>query len=94
MHPWSVQVWFKHDLRVEDNPGLLAAVGARSPIIPFFCLDPQLFAHLSLTPAGPEGNGNEQQVDKICGCLNRYWLSHKGSIYFPLWTIFHCEQLH
>eukprot|EP00879_Flechtneria_rotunda_P029848 GHRR01032308.1.p1 GENE.GHRR01032308.1~~GHRR01032308.1.p1 ORF type:complete len:230 (+),score=46.42 GHRR01032308.1:375-1064(+) len=49
-----VLVWFKHDLRVADNPGLLAATrSGASTIIPFFCLDPGLFCHLALTPAGP-----------------------------------------
>lgn len=50
-----LQVWFKHDLRVEDHPGLLAAARSSRPIIPFFCLDPALHAELALTPQGPVG---------------------------------------
>lgn len=53
-----VQVWFQHDLRISDHPGLLAAIqsGAQH-VVPFFCLDPALYAHLALMPAGPTGEG-------------------------------------
>ncbi|KAF8056019.1 cry [Scenedesmus sp. PABB004] len=51
-----VMVWFKHDLRVGDHPGLLAALrsgGEEALVVPFFCLDPDLYCSLALTPAGP-----------------------------------------
>jgi hypothetical protein len=50
-----VQVWFKHDLRLTDHPGLLAAVAAGAPIIPCFSLCPSLYSPLALTPGGPAG---------------------------------------
>uniref|UniRef100_A0A383VQC0 Photolyase/cryptochrome alpha/beta domain-containing protein n=1 Tax=Tetradesmus obliquus TaxID=3088 RepID=A0A383VQC0_TETOB len=49
-----VMVWFQHDLRVADHPGLLAAINSGAPqLLPFFCLDPQLYAPLCLLPSGP-----------------------------------------
>jgi hypothetical protein len=58
-------VWFKADLRTADHPGLLAAVQRAAAdgvtVIPFFCLDPQLYADLALTPKGPEGEAHHQQ---------------------------------
>lgn len=48
-----MQVWFKHDLRLSDHPGLLAAVSSGAPIIPFFALCPSLYSPLALTPGGP-----------------------------------------
>ncbi|WIA43807.1 hypothetical protein OEZ86_010225, partial [Tetradesmus obliquus] len=49
-----LQVWFQHDLRVADHPGLLAAINSGAPqLLPFFCLDPQLYAPLCLLPSGP-----------------------------------------
>ena len=54
-----VLVWFKHDLRASDHPGLLAAVRSAAAsgvnVIPFFCLDPALYADLALSPNGPAG---------------------------------------
>ncbi len=49
------QIWFKHDLRISDHPGLLAAAAAGRPVIPFFCLDPEAYADLALQPSGPRG---------------------------------------
>lgn len=40
-------VWFRRDLRINDNPALCAAV-ARGPVVPLFVLDDRL-----RTPAGP-----------------------------------------
>ena len=40
-------MWFRRDLRLHDNPALLAA-GARGPVVPLFVLDPALWH-----PAGP-----------------------------------------
>lgn len=51
----GVQVWFKHDLRLDDHPGLTAALEAGDPIIPFFCFDPAMYAHLVRLPCGVEG---------------------------------------
>jgi hypothetical protein len=54
-HHKQTQVWFKHDLRVADNPGLLAAAATGAPLLPVFCLSPRLYSQLSLTPGGPAG---------------------------------------
>jgi deoxyribodipyrimidine photo-lyase len=32
-------LWFRHDLRLDDNPALLTAIGRGQPIIPVFVLD-------------------------------------------------------
>ncbi|KIY97498.1 hypothetical protein MNEG_10465 [Monoraphidium neglectum] len=48
-----ILVWFKHDLRVSDHPGLLAAAATGRQVIPFFCLDPEAYADLALQPSGP-----------------------------------------
>lgn len=38
---------------MSDHPGLLAAIKSGSQqIIPFFCLDPELYSPLCLTPGG------------------------------------------
>lgn len=34
-------VWFRHDLRIADNPALAAAAARRAPVIPLFILDDQ-----------------------------------------------------
>jgi deoxyribodipyrimidine photo-lyase len=34
--------WFRRDLRVRDNPSLIAALDSDEPVIPFFCLDERL----------------------------------------------------
>jgi deoxyribodipyrimidine photo-lyase len=36
-------VWFRHDLRLSDNPALTAAIASGQPIIPLFILDDALF---------------------------------------------------
>ncbi len=41
-------LWFRRDLRLSDNPALVAAVGAADDVVGVFCLDEQL-----LGPAGP-----------------------------------------
>lgn len=35
-------MWFRRDLRLIDNPALLAAIEAGDEIVPVFILDPQL----------------------------------------------------
>jgi pimeloyl-ACP methyl ester carboxylesterase len=59
-----VLVWFKHDLRTDDHPGLAAVERALradpqlqgrrvAAVVPVFTLDPSLYSHLALTPDGP-----------------------------------------
>src|SRR4051812_13332315 len=43
----SSVLWFRRDLRLADNPALLAAAD-EGPVLPLFVLDPALW-----TPAGP-----------------------------------------
>ncbi|KAG8057541.1 hypothetical protein GUJ93_ZPchr0002g24229 [Zizania palustris] len=43
-------VWFKHDLRVDDHPGLSAAVAApRRPVVPLYVFDSRILAGYSDT---------------------------------------------
>ena len=49
----SVLVWFKSDLRLDDNPALLAAQES-SACLPVYCLDPDQFR-------------TDQQGMKSCG---------------------------
>jgi hypothetical protein len=51
----DVQVWFKHDLRTDDHPGLLSAAAAAAPVAPCYCFDERLYGHLLRTPLGFEG---------------------------------------
>lgn len=48
MSPTEVPViyWFRRDLRLQDNPALLAAL-QQGPVIPVFVLDPHLLKHTS-----------------------------------------------
>ncbi|MEJ7630263.1 MAG: deoxyribodipyrimidine photo-lyase [Nocardioidaceae bacterium] len=41
-------MWFRRDLRLADNPALMAAVDAGDDVVPLFVLDPRLWR-----PAGP-----------------------------------------
>jgi len=50
----SVVVLFKNDLRIEDHPGPQMASKTRSPVIPLYCLDPNLVRNLEETPGGIE----------------------------------------
>ncbi|KAK9810106.1 hypothetical protein WJX72_004967 [[Myrmecia] bisecta] len=47
-----ILVWYKHDLRVDDHPGLHMALQAKRPIVPVFCFDAALYSQLLRTPAG------------------------------------------
>jgi len=38
-----VILWFKHDLRIDDHPGLHQAFTSSNTIIPFFCFDPKRY---------------------------------------------------
>jgi deoxyribodipyrimidine photo-lyase len=38
--------WFRRDARLDDNPGLVAAVG-EGPVVPLFVIDPALFDRVS-----------------------------------------------
>lgn len=51
----GMQVWLKHDLRLDDNPGLQDALQETSQIVPAFCMDPKLYVHLQRTPNGVPG---------------------------------------
>ena len=42
-------VWFKHDLRLDDHPGLQAALENGTPVIPVFCFDPRHYSSLADT---------------------------------------------
>ena len=44
-------VWFKHDLRIDDHPGLHEALISKKDIIPFFCFDPKRYEALVHSPA-------------------------------------------
>ena len=35
-------MWFRRDLRLADNPALLAAIESSDEIVPLFILDPRL----------------------------------------------------
>ena len=55
-----VQVWFKHDLRLDDHPGLSAALDraqrqGSSGLVLAFVLDPAFYSHLLATPSGVQG---------------------------------------
>ncbi|KAL6779808.1 hypothetical protein ACKKBG_A13810 [Auxenochlorella protothecoides x Auxenochlorella symbiontica] len=43
-------VWFKHDLRVDDHPGLCEC-GESAPMLAVFCYDPEVYAHTVLDGA-------------------------------------------
>ncbi|XP_006660884.1 uncharacterized protein LOC102721765 isoform X1 [Oryza brachyantha] len=42
-------VWFKHDLRVDDHPGLAAAAEPRRPVVPLYVFDRRILAGYSDT---------------------------------------------
>lgn len=50
-------VWFKHDLRLDDHPGLQAALELGAPLLPVYCFDPEQYAHLLQLPGGVAGAG-------------------------------------
>ena len=52
---FTMQVWLKHDLRLDDHPGLIRASQHASAIVPTFCMDPKLYVHLQRTPNGISG---------------------------------------
>lgn len=41
-------VWFKHDLRIDDHPGLVAAVSQHRTVVPFYVFDPRMLSGLLL----------------------------------------------
>lgn len=53
--PTPVVVWFKHDLRADDHPGLVQAAQSGSPIVALFCFDPKLYGPLAYLPGGAQG---------------------------------------
>ena len=42
-------MWFRRDLRLIDNPALLAAIEAGEEIVPVFILDPKLIERYPLS---------------------------------------------
>lgn len=50
-----MQVWLKHDLRLDDHPGFINAAKTSSEVVPFFCVAPELYVHLLRIPYGVEG---------------------------------------
>lgn len=50
----KILVWFRTDLRLQDNPALAHAVEEASEIVPVFCFDPR---HFGRTPFGFEKTG-------------------------------------
>lgn len=48
-------LWFKHDLRIDDHPGLHEALVAKKDIIPFFCFDPKRYEAVVHSPASAAG---------------------------------------
>ena len=53
-----LQVWFKHDLRLDDHPGLQKAVAADTSLVPVYCFDPSQLLHLLRASHGLEGDHN------------------------------------
>ena len=48
-------MWFKHDLRTDDHPGLADPAAAAAPVVACYCFDERLCGHLLRTPRGFEG---------------------------------------
>ncbi|KAH7668428.1 putative hydrolase/acyltransferase (alpha/beta hydrolase superfamily) protein [Dioscorea alata] len=40
-------VWFKHDLRIDDHPGIVAAVSQHRTVVPFYVFDPRILSGFS-----------------------------------------------
>lgn len=51
-----LQVWFKHDLRMDDHPGLQKAVAAETSLVPVYCIDPSQLLHLRRASHGLQGD--------------------------------------
>lgn len=47
-------LWFKHDLRTHDHPGLSKALAESRPVIAFFCFDPATLSDQATTLWGPQ----------------------------------------
>ncbi len=52
-----VIVWFKHDLRIDDHPGLHQALATSKTIIPFFCFDPRRYEQVVHSTSSAAGLG-------------------------------------
>lgn len=50
-----LQIWFKHDLRLDDHPGLQKAVAAETNLVPVYCIDPSQLLHLLHASHGLDG---------------------------------------
>ena len=59
-------MWFKHDLRTDDHPGLADAAAAAGTIVPCYCFDERLYGPLLRTPLGFEGARHSNPVPGLC----------------------------
>ena len=62
-------LWFRHDLRLADNPALLAAVGTGRPVLPLFILDDD--AAGCWRPGGASRWWLHHSLDRLAGRLAR-----------------------
>jgi pimeloyl-ACP methyl ester carboxylesterase len=44
-------VWFKHDMRIDDHPGLHHALAVGEHVVPFFCFDPVRYRQALESPS-------------------------------------------
>ena len=63
-------VWFRHDLRLEDNPALQAAVQHGAPVIPVFIWAPQ--EETNWAPGGASQWWLHQSLANLSDGLQRY----------------------
>lgn len=40
-------MWYKHDLRIDDHPGIVAAASNHSIVVPVYVFDPRLLSRFS-----------------------------------------------
>lgn len=55
VQPAPCILWFKHDLRLDDHPGLQAALQSGGPLLPVYCFDPAHYSSLLQMPDGIAG---------------------------------------
>src|SRR5476651_911467 len=63
----TILVWFRNDLRVEDNEILLEATRKADKILPVYCFDPYYF---KTTPSGTLKTGNFRAKFLIASVTN------------------------
>ena len=67
-------LWFKHDLRVDDHPGVAVAVAEYKHVLPVFIFDPHVCAGQS--SAWPRPSNLQQSArreQEICSCDYSVW---------------------